>query len=69
MATVETAEAVEQVLDNMRRLSQQEQRMLASEVLNDRRLEAFVEEIDDHLACENAADEGTLERLDLNSRL
>jgi hypothetical protein len=69
MATVETAEAVDQVLDNMRRLSQQEQRMLASEVLNDRRLEAFVEEIDDHLACESAADEGTAERLDLNSRL
>lgn len=38
----------------MRGLSEAEQRTLAAAVLNDRRLEAFVEELDDHLACEKS---------------
>ena len=44
----------------MRELSEEEQRSLAGVVLQDRKLEAFVEELDDHLSCETEA-EGSLE--------
>jgi len=43
---------LEQILENMHQLSGDEQRALANRVLNDRALEAFVEELDDQLACE-----------------
>ncbi len=58
MATLETTLSLEQLLDNMRRLSDEEKRALAAAVLNDRQLEAFVEELDDQLACEKATEEG-----------
>ena len=59
MARLETALTVEQILDNLRQLSDQEQRALAAAVVNDRKLEAFIEELDDHLTCERAAEEGS----------
>jgi hypothetical protein len=52
---------VEQILDNLHQLSDQEQRVLAAAVLNDRRLEAFVEELDDQLVCEKATEDGLAE--------
>ncbi len=61
MAKVETQLTPEQILDDMRQLSDKEQRALAAAVLNDQRLEAFVEELDDQLVCEKAAEEGLTE--------
>jgi hypothetical protein len=58
MAKLETLPTLEQILDDIDRLSNQEQRVLAAAVLKDRRLEAFVEELDDQLDCEKAAEEG-----------
>jgi hypothetical protein len=58
MAKLETALTLEQILDSMRQLSDEEQRTLAAAVLSDRRLESFVEELDDQLTCEKAAEEG-----------
>jgi hypothetical protein len=59
MARLETALSVEQILDSLRQLSDHEQRALAAAVVNDRKLEAFIEELDDHLTCERAAEEGS----------
>ena len=42
----------------MRRLSENEQRTLAATVLQKHELEAFVEELEDHLMCESALEEG-----------
>ena len=58
MAKLETALSLEQVLEGMRQLSDQEKRTLAAIVLSDPKLEAFVEELDDNLACERAVNEG-----------
>ena len=58
MAKLETALSLEQILEGIRQLSDQEKRALASAVLSDRRLEAFVEELDDNLACERAVTDG-----------
>jgi hypothetical protein len=58
MAKLETALSLEQILEGMRQLSDQEKRLLASTVLTDPRLEAFVEELDDNLTCERADKEG-----------
>lgn len=58
MNKVEIALSLEQILDGMRQLSDQEKRTLASVVLSDPKLEAFVEELDDHLMCERALDDG-----------
>ena len=52
MAKLQTPAMLEQILENMHQLSGDEQRALANKVLNDRALEAFVEELDDQLACE-----------------
>lgn len=57
MAKLETALTLDQILESMRQLSEQEKRALASIVLSDPRLEAFVEELDDILACERAVNE------------
>lgn len=57
MDKVEIALSLEQILEGMRQLSDQEKRALASVVLSDTRLEAFVEELDDHLTCERALDD------------
>ena len=61
MAKLEIPLTLEQILDNMHQLSSQEQRTLAAAVLNDRKLEAFVEELDDQLDSEKAAEEGSSE--------
>jgi hypothetical protein len=45
----------------MRQLSEEEQRTLAGAVLQDRKLEAFVEELDDHLSCERSSAEASAE--------
>jgi hypothetical protein len=58
MAKLETAFSVEQIVEGMRQLSDQEKRALASIILSDPGLEAFVEELDDHLMCERAVNEG-----------
>ena len=58
MATLESTLSIEQLLVNMRALSDEDKRALAAAVLNDRKLEAFVEELDDQLACEKATEEG-----------
>jgi hypothetical protein len=58
MAKLVTALSLEQILEGMRQLSDQEKRTLASIILSDPRFEAFVEELDDHLTCERAANEG-----------
>ena len=64
MAKLETAMSLEQILDGMRQLSDQEKRALASSVLLDPSLEAFVEELDDNLMCERALNEGPPEPFD-----
>lgn len=61
MINIETAPKVESLIAEMRQLSEDEQRSLAGAVLQDRKLEAFVEELDDHLNCEKATAEGSLE--------
>jgi len=60
MINIETAPKVESLIAEMRQLSEEEQRSLAGAVLQDRQLEAFVEELDDHLNCEKATAEGSL---------
>ena len=52
---------VKQIAENIRRLSEEDQRKLAALVLQDRGLEAFVEELEDSLACEKALEEGPAE--------
>jgi len=54
MTRLETALTLEQILEGMRHLSDEEKRALASNVLSDPSLEAFVEELDDNLMCERA---------------
>ena len=61
MINIETAPKVESLIAEMRQLSEEDQRSLAGAVLQDRKLEAFVEELDDHLNCEKASAEGSLE--------
>lgn len=58
MTKLETALSLDQILEGMRQLSDREKRALASKILSDRSLEAFVEEVDDNLACERALSEG-----------
>jgi hypothetical protein len=58
MAKLETALSIEQILEGMRQLSDEEKRGLASSVLSDPNLEAFIEELDDNLRCEQAVNEG-----------
>ena len=61
MGKLEIALSLEQILERMSQLSDQEKRTLASVILSDPRLEAFVEELDDNLTCERALTEGTPE--------
>ena len=58
MAKLATPSVIDHILESMRGLAEADQRTLAAAVLNDRRLEAFVEELDDHLACEKSVEEG-----------
>lgn len=61
MASLDIALTVDQIVEGMRQLSDPEQRTLAAAILVDGKLEPFVEELDDHLACEKASDEGPAE--------
>lgn len=61
MSKVEIAPSVESLIAEMRELSEEQQRTLAGAILQDRKLEAFVEELDDHLSCERSAEEGRTE--------
>ena len=63
MSKVKTAPSIETVIEGMQQLSEEEQRTLAAAVLEDRKLEAFVEELEDHLSCERAAEEEATELL------
>lgn len=62
MSSVETAPTVKNLIAEMRQLSQEEQRNLASAVLGEKNLEAFVEEIEDQLSCERSDAEGSPEK-------
>ena len=61
MSNVKTTSSVENLIDEMHQLSDDEQRALAGAILEDRKLEAFVEELEDHLSCEKASTEGPTE--------
>lgn len=61
MIKVETAPSIESLIAEMRQLSEEEQRTLAAAVLQERKLEAFVEELDDYLSCERSSAEGLAE--------
>jgi len=61
MSRVETASTIETIIEGMHQLSESEQRALADAILEDRKLEAFVEELEDHLSCEKATEEGSPE--------
>lgn len=56
-----STENITHLVEKMRRLSEDEQRGLATAVLQERKLEAFVEELEDHLMCESAVEEGSPE--------
>lgn len=62
MSTVEIAATVKNLIAEMRQLTQEEQRSLASAVLGEQTLEAFVEELEDQLSCERATTEGNPEQ-------
>ena len=66
MSRVETAQSIDNIVEEMHQLSEDEQRSLAVLVLQDRKLEPFVEELEDHLMCERAYEEGSPEPLKLN---
>jgi hypothetical protein len=61
MSKVKSASSIESIIDDMHQLSENEQRTLAGAILGDRKLEAFVEELEDHLSCEKASTEGPVE--------
>ena len=61
MSTVKTSPSVESIVAEIQQLSDEEQRTLAAAVLQDRRLESFVEELEDQLSCEKAVAEGSAE--------
>lgn len=61
MSRVRTAPTVESIIDEMHQLSEDDQRALAGAIVDDRKLEAFVEELEDHLSCEAAAEKGSEE--------
>ena len=61
MSKVKSAPSIENIIDEMQHLSEADQRALAAAVLEDRKLEAFVEELEDHLSCERAVEEGSTE--------
>lgn len=63
MIKVETTPSIKSLVAEMGQLSEEEQRTLAGAVLQDRKLEAFVEELDDHLNCERAEAEGSTKPL------
>lgn len=61
MSRVKTIPNVESIVAEIQHLSDEEQRALATAVLQDGSLEAFVEELEDQLSCERAVAEGSAE--------
>ncbi len=61
MIKVETTPSIESLVAEIGQLSEEEQRALAGAILQDRKLEAFIEELDDHLTCERAEAESSAE--------
>lgn len=61
MLKIKTALTVEQIVESIGRLSEDDQRRLAALALENRALEAFIEELEDILACERAAEESPVE--------
>jgi hypothetical protein len=61
MSKVKSAPSIQSIVDEMQELSEKDQRALAGAVLKERKLEAFVEELEDHLNCERAEEEGSTE--------
>ena len=57
MFKVETTPSIENLIAEMRQLSEEEQRALAGVVLQERSLEPFVEELEDYLNCERAEED------------
>jgi hypothetical protein len=57
MMKVETTRSVESLVAEMQRLSEEEQRALAGVILQERKLEPFVEELEDQLSCERAGED------------
>lgn len=57
MMKVETTPNIESLVAEMRQLSEKEQRALAGVILQERKLEPFVEELEDHLSCERAEED------------
>jgi len=66
MSRVKSAPSIENIIDEMHELPEDEQRALAAAILADQKLEAFVEELEDHLSCERAAAEGSAESFPSN---
>jgi hypothetical protein len=60
MSRVKTAPSIQKIIEEVCQLSEDEQRTLAGAIFEERKLEAFVEELEDHLRCERAAEEGSL---------
>ena len=58
MSSIKTAPTVKDLIVEMGQLPSEDQRRLANAVLNEKALEAFVEELQDQLSCERAATEG-----------
>lgn len=63
MGRAQIALTTEEILDGIRDMSESQQRKLAGTVAHDRKLEPFVEELEDILASERAAEEGPVEPL------
>jgi hypothetical protein len=57
MMKVETTRSIESLVAEMQRLSEEEQRALAGVILQERKLEPFVEELEDQLSCERAGED------------
>ena len=49
------------IIEKIHQLSEDEQRALAAAILKDRKLEAFVEELEDQLSCERSVANGSPE--------
>jgi len=61
MPNVKTTSSIDNIIDEMHQLSEEEQRALAGAILEDRKLEAFVEELEDHLSCDKGSTEEPVE--------
>ena len=61
MSRTKTVPSIDSIVAEIQHLSEEEQRALAAAMLQDRGLEAFIEELEDQLSCERAVAEGSAE--------